>query len=60
VDGDVTRFVVDCGVVIHLASEGVEVRAEHELLAPTTVDAELARRVEGIVPTATIEALRTA
>ena len=132
-----TRFVVDCGVVIHLASEGIEVRAEHELLAPTllrsqtlsrlreavhageippdvaldqltriwampirllgdavlrrrawhvaeelgwaetydaeyvaltqlqadafvTLNAELARRVEGIVPTATIESLRTA
>ena len=131
-----TRFVVDCGVVLHLASEGTTVPAEHELLAPTllrsqtlsalheavhkgevppdvalerlariraipirllgdavlrrraweladqlgwaetydaeyvaltqlqadafvTLDAELARRVEGIVPTATIEALRT-
>jgi predicted nucleic acid-binding protein len=30
-----TRFVVDCGVAIHLASEGMEVPAEHELLAPT-------------------------
>jgi predicted nucleic acid-binding protein len=137
VDSHVTRFVVDCGVVLHLASEGIEVPAEHELLAPTllrsqtlsslheavhagkiapdialdrltriwampirllgdavlrrrawhiaeqlgwaetydaeyvaltqlqadafvTLDAELARRVEGIVPTATIEALRTA
>jgi predicted nucleic acid-binding protein len=136
VDGHVTRFVVDCGVVLRLASEEIEVRAEHELLAPTllrsqtlsamheavhageippnvaldrltriwampirllgdavlrrrafdlaeqlgwaetydaeylaltqlqaeafvTLDAELARRVEGIVPTATIEALQT-
>jgi predicted nucleic acid-binding protein len=132
-----TRFVVDCGVVLHLASEGAEAPAEHELLAPTllrsqtlsalheavhegetapavaldrltriwampirllgdavlrrrawelaeqlgwaetydaeyvaltqlqadavvTLDADLARRVAGIVPTATIEALRTA
>jgi predicted nucleic acid-binding protein len=132
-----TRFVVDCGAVLHLVSEGIEVRAEHELLAPTllrsqtlsalhgaahrgeisakvaldrlariqalsirllgdavlrrrawdlaeqlgwaetydaeyvaltqlqadalvTLDAKLGRRVEGIVPTATIEALRTA
>jgi predicted nucleic acid-binding protein len=132
----VTRFVVDCGVVLHLASEGVDVPAEHELLAPTllgsqtlsalheavhrgeiteavarerlariqsmpirllgdavlrrnawliadrlgwvetydaeyvaltrlqadafvTLDADLARRVGGIVPTATIEALRS-
>jgi predicted nucleic acid-binding protein len=131
------RFVVDCGVVLHLASEGLDVPAEHELLAPTllrsqtlsamheavhrgeispdvafdrlariqsmsirllgdavlrrvawkiadqlgwaetydaeylaltqlqadafvTLDAELAGRVEGIAPTATIEALRTA
>jgi predicted nucleic acid-binding protein len=130
------RYVVDCGVVLHLASEGLEVAAEHELLAPTllrsqtlsalheavyggeipadvardrlkrvnalpirllgdavlrrrawdlaeqlgwaetydaeyvaltqlqgdalvTTDAELARRVEGIVPTAPIDALRT-
>jgi predicted nucleic acid-binding protein len=29
------RFVVDSGVVLHLASEGVDVPAEHELLAPT-------------------------
>jgi predicted nucleic acid-binding protein len=132
-----TRFVVDCGVVLQLAGEGIEVSAEHELLAPTllrsqtlsalheavhagelapdvaldrlariraipirllgdavlrrrawgvadelgwaqtydaeyvaltqlqadafvTLDAGLARRVEGIVPTATIAALRTA
>jgi predicted nucleic acid-binding protein len=132
-----TRFVVDCGAVLHLVSEGIEVPAEHELLAPTllrsqtlsalhqavhggeisadvaldrlariqamsirllgdavlrrrawdlaerlgwaetydaeyvaltqlqadalvTLDAELARRVEGVVPTATIETLRTA
>jgi predicted nucleic acid-binding protein len=130
-----TRFVVDCGAVLHLPSEGVEVPAEHELLAPTllrsqtlsvlhqavhqgeiapdialnrlarirampirllgdavlrrrawdlaerlgwaetydaeyvaltqlqadafvTLDAELARRVQGVVPTATIEALQ--
>ena len=30
-----TRFVVDSGVVLHLASEGIDVPAEHELLAPT-------------------------
>ena len=136
VDG-VTRFVVDCGVVLHLAAEEIEVAPEHELLAPTllrsqtlsalheavhrgeipadvaldqltriwampirllgdavlrrlawklaeergwaetydaeyvaltqmqadafvTLDTELARRVEGIVPTATIKALQTA
>jgi hypothetical protein len=26
----VTRFVVDCGVVLQLASEDIEVPAEHE------------------------------
>jgi predicted nucleic acid-binding protein len=31
----VTRFVVDCGVVLHLAAQEIEVAAEHELLAPT-------------------------
>jgi predicted nucleic acid-binding protein len=30
-----TRFVVDCGAVLHMAAEEIEVRAEHELLAPT-------------------------
>jgi predicted nucleic acid-binding protein len=131
------RFVVDCGVVLRLASEEIEVAQEHELLAPTllrsqtlsalheavhrgelpadvaherlariqamgirllgdavlrrvawrladqlewaetydaeylaltqlqadafvTLDAELARRVEGIVPTAPIDALQAA
>jgi predicted nucleic acid-binding protein len=31
----VTRFVVDAGAVLHLASEEVKVPREHELLAPT-------------------------
>ena len=30
-----TKFVVDAGAVLHLASAGVEASAEHELLAPT-------------------------
>jgi predicted nucleic acid-binding protein len=30
-----TRFVVDAGVVLHLAEEGIEVSGGHELLAPT-------------------------
>ena len=30
-----TRFVVDCGVVLQLAGEGIEVPPEHKLLAPT-------------------------
>ncbi len=30
-----TRFVVDTSAVLHLASEGLEVSGDHELLAPT-------------------------
>jgi len=30
-----TRFVVDSSAVLHLASAGIEVPAEHKLLAPT-------------------------
>ena len=30
-----TKFVVDCGAVLQLASEEFELPAEHELLAPT-------------------------
>ena len=30
-----SRFVVDCGAVLRLASEEIQVAAEHELLAPT-------------------------
>jgi predicted nucleic acid-binding protein len=30
-----TRFVVDTSAVLHLASAGIEVSSEHELLAPT-------------------------
>src|SRR5262245_50467736 len=30
-----TKFVVDCGAVLQLASEEIEVGPDHELLAPT-------------------------
>lgn len=30
-----SRFVVDCGVVLRLASEEIDVSPDHELLAPT-------------------------
>jgi predicted nucleic acid-binding protein len=33
----VTKYVVDAGAVLHLAREGIEVAAEHELLAPTLI-----------------------
>ena len=35
-----TKFVVDAGVVICLASETIEVSPEHELLAPTLLRSE--------------------
>jgi predicted nucleic acid-binding protein len=35
-----TRFVVDAGVVIRLASEAIQVAPEHELLAPTLIRSE--------------------
>jgi predicted nucleic acid-binding protein len=30
-----TRFVVDCGAVLHLAGEGIGIAPGHQLLAPT-------------------------
>ena len=43
------RFVVDCGVVLHLASEGIEVPAEHELLAPTLLRSQTLSALHGAV-----------
>ena len=36
-----TRFVVDAGAVLHLASEGIDVPREHELLAPTLLRSQV-------------------
>jgi hypothetical protein len=47
-----TRFVVDAGAVLRLASEGVEAAD-----AFVTLEAELVRSVEGIVATASTDAL---
>jgi predicted nucleic acid-binding protein len=35
-----TRFVIDAGVGLHLAAEGIEVNSKHELLAPTLFRSE--------------------
>lgn len=35
------RFVVDCGVVLRLASEEIEVAPEHELLAPALLRSQV-------------------
>jgi predicted nucleic acid-binding protein len=44
-----TRFVVDCGAVLHLATEGTEVAAEHELLAPTLLRSQTLSALHGAV-----------
>ncbi len=36
-----TKFVVDAGAVLHLATEGIVVGAEHELLAPTLLRSQV-------------------
>ena len=36
-----TRFVVDVGAVLHLVTEGIEVSADHELLAPTLLRSQM-------------------
>ena len=44
-----TRFVVDCGAVLHLAAEEIEVPAEHELLAPTLLRSQTLSALHGAV-----------
>jgi predicted nucleic acid-binding protein len=43
------RFVVDCGAALHLATEGTEVAAEHELLAPTLLRSQTLSALHGAV-----------
>ena len=51
-----TRFVVDCGAVLHLASEGIEVSAEHELLAPTLLRSQTLSALHEAVQRGELEA----
>jgi predicted nucleic acid-binding protein len=51
-----TRFVVDCGVVLHLASEEIDVVAEHELLAPTLLRSQSLSALHEAVHTGEIPA----
>jgi len=44
-----TRFVVDASAAIHLASEGIEVGAAHELLAPTLIRSQTLSMLHGAV-----------
>jgi predicted nucleic acid-binding protein len=51
-----TRFVVDCGVVLQLASEDYEVPAQHELLAPTLLRSQTLSALHGAVHRGELEA----
>jgi len=52
----VARFVVDCGVVLQLASEEIVVSAEHELLAPTLLRSQTLSALHEAVHTGEIPA----
>jgi predicted nucleic acid-binding protein len=41
----VTRYVIDAGVVIHLAGEGIAIGAGNELVAPTLVRSQVLSRL---------------
>ena len=49
------RFVVDCGVVLHLARERIEVAPEHELLAPTLLRSQTLSALHEAVHTGELE-----
>jgi predicted nucleic acid-binding protein len=51
-----TKFVVDAGVVLRLASSGAEVRDEHELLAPTLLRSQTLSTLHEAVQRGEIEA----
>jgi len=50
------RFVVDCGVVLQLASEGYEVPPQHELLAPTLLRSQTLSALHEAVRSGELEA----
>ena len=50
-----TRFVVDSGVVLHLAREGIEVHEEHELVAPTLLRSQTLSALHEAVQRAELE-----
>lgn len=51
-----TRFVVDCGAVLHLAAEEIEVAPAHELLAPTLLRSQALSRLHEAVHAGDISA----
>jgi len=52
----VTRFVVDAGVVLQLAREGIEVPAEHRLLAPTLLRSQTLSKLHEAVQRGELDA----
>jgi predicted nucleic acid-binding protein len=50
------RFVVDCGVVLELAAQEIEVSAENELLAPTLLRSQTLSALHEAVHRAELEA----
>jgi predicted nucleic acid-binding protein len=52
----VTRFVVDAGAVLHLASEDVSVPAKHKLLAPTLLRSQTLSALHEAVQRGELEA----
>ena len=50
-----TRFVVDCGVVLELAREDFELPAGHELLAPTLLRSQALSRLHEAVHAGELE-----
>ena len=51
-----TRVVVDCGAVLHLAAEEIEVAPAHELLAPTLLRSQALSRLHEAVHAGDISA----
>jgi predicted nucleic acid-binding protein len=44
-----TKFVVDASAVLHLAAEGIQVGAEHELIAPTLLRSQVLSKLHEAV-----------
>jgi hypothetical protein len=48
-------FVVDCGVVLQLARDEIDVPAKHELLAPTLLRSQTLSALHGAVHRGEVE-----
>ena len=51
-----SRFVVDCGAVLQLAREEIEISAEHQLLAPTLLRSQTLTALQEAVHTGELPA----